>query len=43
MPFGKRKQDNKFQVINTQTGDVKGTHDKEEDADKQLAALHAND
>jgi hypothetical protein len=43
MPFGKRKQGNKFQVINTETGDVKGTHDTEADADKQLAALHAND
>lgn len=43
MPFGKRKQGNKFQVINTETGDVKGTHDNEVDADKQLAALHAND
>lgn len=42
MPFGKRKQGNKFQVINTETGDVKGTHDTEADADKQLAALHAN-
>jgi hypothetical protein len=43
MPFGKRKQGNKFQVVNTETGDVKGTHDTEADADKQLAALHAND
>lgn len=43
MPFGKRKQGNKFQVINTETGDVKGTHDTEADANKQLAALHAND
>lgn len=42
MPFSKRKRGNKFQVINTQTGDVKGTHDTEADADKQLAALHAN-
>lgn len=42
MPFGKRKRDGKFQVINTETGDVKGTHDTEADADKQLAALHAN-
>lgn len=42
MPFGKRKQGNKFQVINTETGDVKGTHATEADADKQLAALHAN-
>jgi hypothetical protein len=42
MPFGKRKQGNKFQVVNTETGDVKGTHDTEADADKQLAALHAN-
>jgi hypothetical protein len=43
MPFGKRKQGNKIQVVNTETGDVKGTHDSEADADKQLAALHAND
>jgi hypothetical protein len=43
MPFGKRKQGNKILVVNTDTGDVKGTHDSEADADKQLAALHAND
>lgn len=42
MPFSKRKKGNKFQVINTETGDVKGTHDSEASADKQLAALHAN-
>lgn len=42
MPFGKRKQGNKILVVNTETGDVKGTHDSEADADKQLAALHAN-
>lgn len=42
MPFSVRKQGNKFQVVNSETGDVKGTHDTEDDAKKQLAALHAN-
>jgi hypothetical protein len=42
MPFSIRKQDNKFQVVNSQTGDVKGTHDTEDDAKKQMMALHAN-
>lgn len=42
MPFSIRKQDNKFQVVNSETGDVKGTHASEDDAKKQLAALYAN-
>jgi hypothetical protein len=43
MPFGVVKRGNKFQVVNTETGDVKGEHATHSDADKQLAALHAND
>lgn len=42
MPFSKRKRGNKIEVINSETGDVKGTHETEAEADKQLAALHAN-
>src|SRR5215212_2940821 len=43
MPFGKRKRGNKIEVYNKDTGQTKGTHDDEAGADKQLAALHAND
>lgn len=43
MPFSIRKQGSKFQVVNSDTGDVKGTHNSEDDAKQQLAALHAND
>lgn len=42
MPFSIRKHDGKFQVVNSDTGDVKGTHGNEDDAKKQLAALYAN-
>ncbi len=45
MPYSKRKNGDKWEVINSDTGDVKGTHDTEEDANDQLAALyiHADD
>lgn len=42
MPFSIRKQGKQFQVVNSDTGDVKGTHASEDDAKKQLAALYAN-
>jgi hypothetical protein len=44
MPWDKKKVKDKWQVVNSDTGDVKGTHDTESEADDQLAALyiHAN-
>lgn len=42
MPFSKEKRDDKWVVINSDSGDVKGTHDSESEADAQLAALYAN-
>lgn len=39
MPYGKKKVNDKWQVINEDTGDVKGTHDTEAEANDQLAAL----
>src|SRR4051794_37771218 len=42
MPFAIRKQGNKFSVVNSETGDTKGTFDNEDDAKKQMAALYAN-
>ena len=42
MPFAIRKSGNSFQVVNSDTGDVKGEHDSEDKAKKQLAALNAN-
>jgi hypothetical protein len=42
MPWKVRKSGNKYQVVNSETGDVKGTHDTEEGAKKQVAALYSN-
>lgn len=42
MPFAIRKQGNKFAVVNSETGDTKGTFDSEAEAKKQMAALYAN-
>lgn len=42
MPFNKKQEDGKWKVINTETGDVKGEYETEEQADGQLAALYAN-
>lgn len=39
MPYGIRRRDGKFVVINTDTGDVKGTHDTHEGAEKQRRLL----
>ena len=40
MPYSKRKSGDKWEVINSDTGDIKGTHDTEKDADNQLTALY---
>ena len=42
MPFSKQKDGDKWKVVNSDTGDVKGEHDSEGEADAQLAALYAN-
>lgn len=40
MPWDKRKKGDEWEVYNTETGDVKGTHPSEEKASNQLAALY---
>lgn len=40
MPWDKRKKGDEWEVYNTETGDVKGTHPSEEKANDQLAALY---
>jgi hypothetical protein len=42
MPYGKRRAGGKWEVFNKETGKVKGTHDDEDSAKKQLAALTIN-
>lgn len=42
MPFAIRAKNGKYQVINKETGDVKGTHPTESMAKAQLRALYAN-
>jgi hypothetical protein len=42
MPFGIRKSEDKWKVVNKDTGRVLGTHETEEDAKKQLAAVQIN-
>jgi len=42
MPWAIRSSGGKFQVVNAQTGDVKGTHDTLEEAKAQMRALYAN-
>lgn len=39
MPYTIRKYKNKWQVINTETGDVKGTHADKAKAQRQIALL----
>lgn len=41
MPYGIRKQGNKWVVYNKDTGDVKGTHSTEESAESQRRLLYA--
>ena len=40
MPYSVRKKGTKFQVINKQTGDVKGTHDSRVKAERQMRLLY---
>ena len=40
MPYSVRKQGNKWVTYNTDTGDVKGTHDSREKANKQMRLLY---
>lgn len=42
MPFSVEQRDDKWAVINSETGDVKGEHDSEAEANEQLKALYAN-
>jgi hypothetical protein len=42
MPFSIRQAGDKWEVINSDTEEVKGSHDSEEEAKGQLAALYAN-
>jgi len=39
MPYTIKKRGRKYQVVNTQTGDVKGTHDSLTKAEKQISLL----
>ena len=40
MPYGVRKQGNKWITYNTETGEKKGTHDSKEKANKQMRLLY---
>jgi len=42
MPYEIRKRKSQYLVINSETGDVKGTHDTKTKAVAQLRALYAN-
>jgi hypothetical protein len=42
MPFSIRQAGDKWEVINSDTEEVKGSHDSEEEAKGQLSALYAN-
>jgi len=42
MPWAIRKRGNKWVVINSETGDVKGTHPNRQQAVQQMRALYAN-
>lgn len=41
MPYAKRKRGDKWVILNAETLDVKGTHDSEIKADRQLNLLNA--
>ena len=43
MPYSKQKNGDKWDVINSDTKEVKGTHDSESEANAQLAAIYANE
>jgi len=40
MPYGVEKRGNKWVTLNTDTGDVKGTHDSKEKALRQMRLLY---
>jgi len=40
MPYAIRVRDDKFVVINTDTGDVKGTHESHIKAERQMRLLY---
>lgn len=40
MPYNVRRRGNKWVTYNTETGDVKGTHDTREGALKQMRLLY---
>ena len=40
MPYKIEKEGNEFQVINTDSGEVKASHDTKEKAEKQVELLH---
>ena len=40
MPYSVRKQGNRWITYNTETGDIKGTHDSKEKAEKQRRLLY---
>jgi hypothetical protein len=42
MPWNVQRAGSKYEVVQSQTGRVVGTHATREDANAQLAALHAN-
>ena len=41
MPYSLRKRDGKWAVVNTDTGNVKGTHESKPKATRQLNLLRA--
>lgn len=43
MPYKIRKADGKFEVINSETGDVKGSHSTRKQAIEQMRALYVNE
>lgn len=40
MPYGVRKRGDKWVTINTETNEVKGTHDTKEEAERQMRLLY---
>lgn len=40
MPYKVEEHDGKYDVVNTETEEVKATHDTKEDAERQVRLLH---
>jgi hypothetical protein len=40
MPYKVEEHDGKYDVVNTETDEVKATHDTREDAERQVRLLH---